>query len=155
MQLDSIDRRILSRLQQEGRLTNVELATQIGLSASPCLRRVKQLENSGVIAGYAARLDRRKLGLDILAFVEVQMERHSNIDAFREAVRAEPSVVSCFAMTGAFDFLLGVVTTSLDDFAAFTMQRLLRMPGVKDVRSSFVLEAVKDASALPLDHLAG
>ena len=153
MQLDSIDRRILTRLQHEGRLTNVELATQIGLSASPCLRRVKQLESSGVIAGYAARLDRRKLGLDILAFIEVQMERHSNVDAFREAVRAETSVVACYAMTGAYDFLLSVVTSSLDDFAAFTMQRLLRMPGVKDVRSSFVLEAVKDGSTLPLDHL--
>lgn len=156
VELDAIDRRILEKLQTDGRLTNVELAAAVGLSTSPCLRRVKQLEDEAVIVGYAARLDRRKLGLDILAIVEVQLERHGDetADAFRAAIRADKAVVACFALTGASDFLLTVVTPSLDDFATFTLKRLLAMPGVKDVRSSFVLETVKDGQGLPLDHLA-
>jgi Lrp/AsnC family leucine-responsive transcriptional regulator len=156
-QLDAIDQRILSRLQQDGRLTNIELADDVGLSASPCLRRVKKMEADGVIAGYTARLDRRKLGLDILAFVDVKIERHSDeaAQAFRDAVRADPSVIACYALTGDRDFLLTVATPSLDDFAAFDMHRLMRIPGVKEVRTSLVLETIKDGASLPLDHLSG
>jgi len=157
MTQDAIDLKILATLQRDARLTNVELADAVGLSPSPCLRRVKQLESDGLIAGYGAKLDRRKLGLDILAFVEVRIERHNDegAEAFRAAVRADESVVACYALTGDRDFLLSVVTPSLDDFAAFNMQRLLRMPGVKEVRSSFVLETVKDGTDLPLGHLRG
>lgn len=150
--LTRTDRRILEVLQTEGRLSNVELAARVGLSASPCLRRVKALEEVGLISSYVALLDRRKLGLDVVAYVEVQVDRRGDAgaDAFRQMVLREPAVVACQAMTGAFDYLLKVVTPNLDTYADFTMKRLLKTPGVKDVRSSFVLETIKDSTALPL-----
>ena len=153
--LSRTDRRILETLQVEGQLSNVDLATRVGLSPSPCLRRVKALEADGVISGYVALLDRRKLGLDVVAFVEVQVDRHNDTvaDAFRNAILRDPAVVTCQAMTGAFDYLLKVVVPNLDAYAEFTMKRLLKMPGVKDVRSSFVLETLKDSTALPLAQL--
>lgn len=155
LEISATDSRILRVLQEEGGLTNVELADRIGLSPSPCLRRVKHLENQGLISGYVALLDRRKLGLDVLAFVEVQVERHSDAvaAAFRDAVTKDPAVVSCHTMAGAFDYLLKVVAPNLDAYADFAMNRLLKMPGVKDVRSSFALETLKDTTALPLGHL--
>uniref|UniRef100_UPI003460CC55 Lrp/AsnC family transcriptional regulator n=1 Tax=Phenylobacterium montanum TaxID=2823693 RepID=UPI003460CC55 len=153
--LSRTDRRILETLQVEGQLSNVDLAARVGLSPSPCLRRVKALEADGVISGYVALLDRRKLGLDVVAFVEVQVDRHNDTvaDAFRNAILRDPAVVTCQAMTGAFDYLLKVVVPNLDAYAEFTMKRLLKMPGVKDVRSSFVLETLKDSTALPLAQL--
>jgi Lrp/AsnC family leucine-responsive transcriptional regulator len=153
--LSRTDRRILETLQAEGQLSNVDLAARVGLSPSPCLRRVKALEADGVISGYVALLDRRKLGLDVVAYVEVQVDRHNDTvaDAFRNAVLRDPAVVACQAMTGAFDYLLKVVVPNLDAYAEFTMRRLLKMPGVKDVRSSFVLETLKDSTALPLTQI--
>lgn len=153
--LSPADRRILDALQVEGRIANVDLAERIGLSPSPCLRRVKQLETTGVVTGYVALLDRKKLGLDVVAFVEVHLDRHSDeaAELFRKAVVAEPEVVAMHTMTGAYDYLLKVVTPDLDSYANFTMHKLLKMPGVKDVRSSFVLETWKDSTALPLAHL--
>jgi Lrp/AsnC family leucine-responsive transcriptional regulator len=150
-----MDTKILRVLQADAGLNNVELAERVGLSPSPCLRRVKQLEQDGVIAGYVALLDRRKIGLDIMAFVEVQVDRHSDTvaEAFRKAIERQPEVIACYAMTGSFDYLLKVVVPSLDAYADFTMHRLLKIPGVKDVRSSFVLDMLKDATALPLEHL--
>ena len=125
------------------------------MSPSPCLRRVKQLEARGVIGAYVALLDRRALGLDVMAFVEVHIDRHTDTaaDAFAGAVMREPEVAACYALTGAFDYLIQVIAPSLDAYAEFTMNRLLKMPGVKDVRSSFVLQAVKQSTALPLAHL--
>ena len=125
------------------------------MSPSPCLRRVKQLEERGVIIGYVGLLDRRSLGLDVMAFVEVHIDRHTDTDAeaFANAVRREPEVAACYALTGAFDYLIQVIAPNLDAYAEFTMNRLLRMPGVKDVRSSFVLQSVKQSTALPLGHL--
>ncbi len=153
--LSRTDRRILETLQTEGQLSNVDLAARVGLSPSPCLRRVKALEADGVIAGYVALLDRRKLGLDVVAFVEVQVDRHNDTvaEAFRHAILRDPAVVTCQAMTGAFDYLLKVLAPNLDAYADFTMKRLLKMPGVKDVRSSFVLETLKDSTALPLTQI--
>ena len=153
--LTDVDFRILEALQADGRLTNVELAERVGLSPSPCLRRVKALEARGLIKGYVALLDRRALGLGVMAFVEVQVERNSETaaEAFTGALEKEGAVVACYAMTGPYDYLLQVVTPSLDDYAQFAMQRLLKMPGVKDVRSSFALEAAKESTALPLGHL--
>ena len=153
--LSRTDRRILETLQAEGQLSNVDLAARVGLSPSPCLRRVKALEADGVIAGYVALLDRRKLGLDVVAFVEVQVDRHNDTvaDAFKNAILRDPAVVTCQAMTGAFDYLLKVIVPNLDAYAEFAMKRLLKMPGVKDVRSSFVLETLKDSTALPLTQL--
>jgi Lrp/AsnC family leucine-responsive transcriptional regulator len=155
VEIGRTDARMLQVLQLEGRLTNVELAERIGLSPSPCLRRLRQLEGDGLIDRYVALLDRRKLGLDVVAFVEVQVDRHSEsvASAFHAAMVRLPEVVGCFAMTGSYDYLLKVVVQNLDAYARFAMERLLKTPGVKDVRSSFVLETVKDTTALPLDHI--
>jgi Lrp/AsnC family leucine-responsive transcriptional regulator len=155
-ELSRTDIRILQVLQNDARLTNVELAERVGMSASPCLRRVRQLEAKGVIGAYVALLDRRALGLDIMAFVEVHIDRHNDkaVEAFAGAVMKEPEVAACYALTGAFDYLIQVIAPNLDAYAEFTMNRLLRMPGVKDVRSSFVLQSVKQSTALPLRHLS-
>lgn len=154
--LSRTDLKLLKLLQVEGGLTNVEVAERIGMSASPCLRRVRQLETAGIIAGYVARLDRRAIGLDIMAMVEVRVDRHheSVAEAFRTAIERESSVIECYTLTGAFDYLLKVVSPNLEAFADFAMKRLLGLPGVKEVRSSLVLETLKDSTALPLDHLA-
>ncbi|MDB5456504.1 MAG: asnC family transcriptional regulator, partial [Caulobacter sp.] len=145
LKLNRADRKILQILQQDGKLTNVELAERVGLSPSPCLRRVKQLEAAGLITGYVALLDRRGAGLGVLAYVEVGVDRHSEeaAEGFREAVMREPMVVGCYVMTGPYDFLLRVVAPDLDAYADFTMKRLVKMPGVKDIRSSFVLDTLK------------
>lgn len=155
MKLTRADRKILQILQEDGKISNVDLAERVGLSPSPCLRRVKQLEASGLIAGYVALLDRRKARLDLLAYVEVQVDRHSETaaEAFKEAVLREPLVVGCYAMTGGYDYLLRVVAPNLDAYADFTMKRLLKMPAVKGIQSSFVLDTIKDSPALPLDYL--
>lgn len=153
--LTRTDRKILDVLQTDAHVSNVELAERVGLSPSPCLRRVKLLEARGLIGGYVALLDRRKLGLDVVAFVEVQVDRHTDTAAaaFRAAVEGQPEIVACHMMTGAFDYLLKVVVPNLDAYAEFTLLGLLKMPGVKDVRSSFVLETLKDSTALPLTQL--
>ncbi|WP_449686863.1 Lrp/AsnC family transcriptional regulator [Aerophototrophica crusticola] len=143
--------RILDALQRNGRLSNVDLAEQVGLSPSPCLRRVRDLEEDGYIQGYAAILDRRKLGFGVVAFVEVKIDQNAEGDLrFRRAVEAIPEVVSCFVMTGTMDYLLQVVVPDLDAYAEVSMGKLLQIPGVKDVRSSFVLDVVKHSTCLPL-----
>jgi Lrp/AsnC family leucine-responsive transcriptional regulator len=153
--LTRVDRRILEVLQTDAQLSNVELAERVGLSPSPCLRRVKLLEAQGLIGGYVALLDRRKIGLGVMAFVEVQMDRHSDVGvaAFRAAMEGHAEIVACHMMTGSFDYLLKIVVSDLDAYAEFTLQHLLKMPGVKDVRSSFVLDTLKDSTALPLTQL--
>ncbi|QJE74308.1 Lrp/AsnC family transcriptional regulator [Aerophototrophica crusticola] len=149
--LDGADMRILDALQRNGRLSNVDLAEQVGLSPSPCLRRVRDLEEDGYIQGYAAILDRRKLGFGVVAFVEVKIDQNAEGDLrFRRAVEAIPEVVSCFVMTGTMDYLLQVVVPDLDAYAEVSMGKLLQIPGVKDVRSSFVLDVVKHSTCLPL-----
>jgi Lrp/AsnC family leucine-responsive transcriptional regulator len=155
-ELSRTDVNILDILQQEARLPNVELADRIGMSPSPCLRRVKQLEANGLIERYVALLDRRNVGLGILAFAEVKVPRRdddAHVERFKAAVQREPMVIGCYILAGQFDFLLKVVAADLDAYADFLVHRLLKMPGVQDVRSSFVMETVKDTTALPLDHL--
>ncbi|HZH29108.1 MAG TPA: Lrp/AsnC family transcriptional regulator [Azospirillaceae bacterium] len=156
-ELDRTDVRILEVLQADGRLTNVELAQRVGLSETPCLRRVRRLEQEGVISRYAAMIEARKVGLGLLAFVQITLERHrdADADAFKDAVMSHPEVVACWLMTGAYDFLLQIVAPDMDSYADFVLRHLLRMPGVKDVSSSFALQAVKPPSALPLEHLRG
>ncbi len=151
------DLRILRTLQKEASLTNVELAERVGMSPSPCLRRVRQLEARGVIRDYVAVLDRRSLGLDVMAFVEVSMDHHSDTaaEAFTRTVLREPTVTACYATSGSYDYMLIVVARGLDDYAEFAMKRLLKMPGVQSVRSSFVLQSVKESTALPLERSAG
>jgi Lrp/AsnC family leucine-responsive transcriptional regulator len=153
MTISSTDRKILSALQADGRLSNVALAEQIGMSPSPCLRRVKQLEDSGHIGQYVAILDRRKMGLGMIAFVEVKVPQVANaliIEQFKDAVRREPAIIGCYVMAGQFDFLLKVVARDMDAYSALAQNVLLQLPGVQDMRSSFVLEAIKDTTELPI-----
>ncbi|WP_376096505.1 Lrp/AsnC family transcriptional regulator [Roseomonas sp. CCTCC AB2023176] len=156
MDLDAIDRRILAALQRDGRLTNVQLAEEVGLSPSPCLRRVRLLEEAGIIAGYQAKLDRGALGLGLTVFVGVKVERHRDEAAarFRDSVRAVPEIVSCHLVSGESDFLLQVVVPDLAGYERLLLGTLLRLPGVSDIRSNFAIQTVKAEGGLPLDHLA-
>jgi Lrp/AsnC family leucine-responsive transcriptional regulator len=144
-ELDAIDRRILAELQRDGRLPIVELAERVGLSATPCLRRVKRLESHGVIARYAALVDTGALGIGMQALVEVTLEDHSEavVAAFEAAVRERQEVVACFAVTGEMDFLLLVHVADMEAYSTFALRTLLRMPGVKGSRSSFIMQTVK------------
>lgn len=150
--LDRTDLRMLAELQRHGRLPVIELADRVSLSPTACQRRLKKLEDSGVIARYAAVLDPAALGLGIEAFVRVAIERQSKdaTQAFETAIRGRPEVRACYVMTGDLDFLLHVQVADLAAFAEFSMRVLIGLPGVKDVRSSLVLEAVKRDEGLPL-----
>ena len=150
--LDSIDRRLLAELQDEGRVTNVELAQRVGLTAPPCLRRVRALEESGVIKGYRAEIDRQKVGLDVLAFVRLDAERNRG-DVTRqleEAILKIPEVIACHYISGTGTFELQVVSKDLNTFSQFARDVLINLPNVKDLHTSFSLGEVKAAGALPL-----
>lgn len=155
MQLDNLDRRILDALQRNAKLSNVQLAEEVGLSPSPCLRRVRLLEEAGVIRGYHAELDRSKSGLGLTVFVGVKVERHhdASANAFRAAVIDLPEVISCHVVSGVSDFLLQVVLPDLASYEDFLFSTLLKLPGVSDIRSNFAISTVKSQTALPLDHL--
>ena len=150
--LDSIDTNILESLQTNGRLTNLELAERVGLSPSPCLRRVRRLEEDGIIEGYRACLNRERMGFGVVAFVRVNIERHRDADAelFMKEVSMLPEVLSCYVTSGESDFLLQVVVADLSGFQQFALKKLIRVPGVKDIRSSFVLGTVKEGYTLPI-----
>jgi Lrp/AsnC family leucine-responsive transcriptional regulator len=143
--LDDIDKRIVTTLQAEGRLPMVDLAERVGLSPTPCQRRVKRLEEEGVIERYAALVSPPALGLVLQAMVQVTLDDHSEktVEAFEAAIRARPEVVACYAMTGDMDFLLHILVPDLASFSEFAMKALLRMPGVRGTRSSFIMQAVK------------
>ena len=146
IELDAIDRRIVTALQAEGRLPIVDLAERVGLSATPCQRRVRRLEESGVIARYAALVPPAALGLGLRALVQVTLDDHSEavVAAFEAEIRARPEVVACYAVTGDMDFLLHVQAPDLARFSDFAMKALLRMPGVRGTRSSFIMQEVKN-----------
>ena len=145
IEMDDIDRRILSTLQAEGRLPMVDLAERVGLSPTPCQRRVKRLEEEGVIERYAALVSPPAVGLALQAMVQVTLDDHSErtVEAFEAAIRARPEVVACYAVTGDMDFLLHILAPDLASFSEFAMKALLRMPGVRGTRSSFIMQAVK------------
>jgi Lrp/AsnC family leucine-responsive transcriptional regulator len=153
--LDRFDIAILAALQQDARLSNTELAARIGLSAAPTWRRVRWLEQQGYITGYRAEIDRRKIGLGVLAFVRVDAERNNAqaTQALEDALRALPEVVACHYISGAGTFELQVLATDLDAFSHWTMQTLFKLPNVKDLHTSFSLGEVKAGAALPLGHL--
>lgn len=154
--LDRYDIAILRELQRDARLSNTELAQRIGLSAAPTWRRVRALEARGVITGYRAELDRRRIGLGVLAFVRVETERSGGA-AMRELeaqIRALPEVIACHYISGAGTFELQVMATDLDAYARFSVETLLNLPNVKDIDTSFSLGEVKAGAALPLGHLA-
>ncbi|MDE2080694.1 MAG: Lrp/AsnC family transcriptional regulator [Burkholderiales bacterium] len=153
--LDRYDVAILAALQAEARLSNTDLAARIGLSAAPTWRRVKWLEEQGYITGYRAEIDRRRIGLGVLAFVRIDAERN-NAEATRAleaAIRALPEVVACHYISGAGTFELQVMCTDLDAYARWSMETLFKLPNVKDLHTSFSLGEVKAGAALPLAHL--
>lgn len=154
--LDKFDIAILQNLQTDARLTNAELASRVGLSAAPCWRRVKALEESGFITGYRAEINRHKIGLGVLAFVRLDAERITG-DATRqleEAIGKLPEIVSCHYISGTGTFELQVVARDLEAFSKFALQKLINLPNVKDMHTSFSLGEVKASSALPLGHLS-
>ena len=153
--LDKFDTAILNELQTDGRLTNAELASRVGLSAAPCWRRVRALEEAGFILGYRAEINRSKIGLGVLAFVRIDAERNSG-DALRQmeaAIRDIPEIVSCHYISGSGTFELQVVCPDLGEFSRFAREVLINLPNVKDLHTSFSLGEVKAAGALPLSHL--
>jgi len=154
-ELDRTDLKILDALQADGRLTNAELAEKVGLSLSPCWRRLKRLEDSGVIESYKAVLNRRALGLGVTAFVRVDIERHTPAmeRKFEDAIADLDEIVSCHVISGEGAFMLVVMSDSLESFSKFALDTLMALPGVKDTRTSFSLKEVKSSSALPLRQL--
>ncbi len=150
--LDLVDRKLVALLQEDGRLTNAELAERVGLSQSACHRRVKRLEDTGVISGYGAFVDRKRVGLNVLGYVFVKMESHSEdlLAAFMRSIEAIDEVVACYAISGGGDYLLKVVAADMDAYAEVVLKRLVRLPGVKDSESNFVLDTIKYDPALPI-----
>lgn len=154
--LDKFDLAILQELQTDGRLTNAELAQRVGLSAAPCWRRVRSLEEAGFIKGYHAEIDRHKIGLGVLAFVRVDTERTTGdlTRKLEDAIRKLPEVIACHYISGTGTFELQVVSQDLDSFSRFALRHLINLPNVKDLHTSFSLGEVKASHALPLGHLS-
>lgn len=154
-ELDAIDRRIIAQLQTDARLTNVELAQRVGLSPSPCLRRVKRLEDDGYIEGYRAALRRERVGLTFSVFLGVKIDGHSNHRAlkFEKAVTAMPEVIACHLVSGEADYFLEVVVPDLEHYQRFLVGKLLNLPIVREVRSNISIQALKASAVLPLEHL--
>jgi DNA-binding Lrp family transcriptional regulator len=151
--LDEIDRRILSALQQDGRLTIAELATKVGLSASPCHRRVGILEDEGIIERYVAVLDQRAVGLPVSVFVSIKLEsqREDALQKFAKAIAPWPEILECYLMTGPRDYLLRVVVADLAAYESFLKTKLTRLSGIGSIESSFALEQVKYTNRLPVE----
>ncbi|MAL95056.1 MAG: AsnC family transcriptional regulator [Haliea sp.] len=157
MKLDRIDRRILDLVQANGRISNLELADAVGLSPTPCARRVKRLEESGLIRGTVTLLDQGRLGLKLTAWIGISMDRHTpdRFDAFEAEVSSYPEVLECSVVTGqAADYLLKVVVPDMQHYERFLLGRLTRIPGVTGVHSSFELRRVMHRTALPLDYIS-
>ncbi|MDN7905088.1 Lrp/AsnC family transcriptional regulator [Burkholderia diffusa] len=150
--LDKIDRGMLDMLQQDGRVSNARLAEAFSLSETSCWRRLRRLEEAGLIAGYHARLDRRKLGLGVMAFVQIVCTQHSEevTAEFERLIQASPNVLACDNTTGEADFLLQVVAADLDDYSHFVERVLRRLPGVLSIRSNLSLRQLKSTQRLPI-----
>ncbi|WP_420348772.1 Lrp/AsnC family transcriptional regulator [Pelagibius sp.] len=153
MELDSIDRKILTALQADGRLSNVDLAEQVGLSPSPCLRRVRLLEEAGIIDRYVALVAQGAVGLPVSVFISIKLERQQeeDLDRFEAEVSAYPEVLECYLMTGTQDYLLRVVVADLAAYERFLKTKLTRVGNVASIESSFALKQVKYTNVLPLD----
>ena len=144
MLLTAIDRKILGALQQDGRMTIQAIAELVGLSASPCLRRIRQMEQAGIISGYSASVDQKAVGLPVSVFISIKL------DAFGAAIARWPEVMECYLMTGQFDFLLRVVCADLEAYEQFLRARLTQIAGVASIESSFSLGQIKQSRVLPL-----
>jgi Lrp/AsnC family transcriptional regulator, leucine-responsive regulatory protein len=154
--LDAIDRRILDTLQEDSSLTNVKLAEKVGLSPSPCLRRVRILEEAGIIERYVAVLDHEAVGLGMTAFIEVRLDskKHRDVEEFETAVARLPEVLECHIVAGDYDYLLRVVLSDMTRFRQFIMNRVLEMPNIASTRSSFSVGEVKRTTKLPLPPIS-
>ncbi len=150
--LDAIDRKILTILQTDGRIANVELAEKAGLSASPCARRVKQLEDTGIISRYAALIDQKAVGLPVNVFVNVTLERQVEgaLQNFETEILKRPEVMECYLMTGEADYFLRVVVADLDAYERFLVEHLTRVPGIANIKSSFALKQIGYRTELPI-----
>ena len=151
-ELDAVDRKILVQLQANGRMSLADLADKVGLSASPCLRRVRMLEKAGVISRYVAVLDQRAVGLPVSVFVSIKLERQKQdaLDRFAKAIERWPEVLECYLMTGPRDYWLRVVVPDLAAYERFVKQKLTRLEGIASIESSFALEQVKYTNVLPV-----
>lgn len=157
IQIDKTDRRILAQIQKDASLTNQQLAEKVGLSPSPCLRRVRALEDAGIIVRTVTILDHKKLGLSLTAIILIGMDRHTpeRFAAFEEQVADYPEVLECYLVTGHdADYMLKVVVPDMDEYHHFLLNRITRIQGVSGVHSSFVLKRVIDHTALPLGYLS-
>ena len=152
MELDRADRIILDCLQRDGRITNAALAARASLSESACLRRVRALETSGLVAGYGAQLNQEKAGFPVNVFVHITLDRQDQADlqTFERAVRKIPEVMECYLMSGEYDYLVRVVVADMADFERIHSHQLTRLPGVVRVHSSFALRTVQKSAALPI-----
>ncbi len=154
--VDRIDTEILTCLQSDGRLSNARLAEKVGLSETPCWRRLKRLEETGIIEGYQAVINRRALGLGVMAFVQLTCSEHDEetTAAFQKAIEKSPNVLSCHNTTGDADFLLQVVARDLDDYSRFVEKVIRRLPGVTGIKSSLSLRELKSSNRLPIQEAA-
>jgi Lrp/AsnC family leucine-responsive transcriptional regulator len=150
--LDALDRKILESLQADGRISVADLAARVGLSPSPCLRRVRNLEKAGVISRYVALLDQRAVGLPVSVFVSIKLEKQKqeSLDRFEKAIQRWPEILECYLMTGSRDYWLRVVVPDLDAYERFVKQKLTRIEGIASIESSFALQQVKYSNVLPL-----
>ena len=156
MKPDRLDKRILREIQRDGTITNLELAERIGLSPSPCARRVKQLEDAGIILGRVTLLDPKKLDLKLTALIQISMDRHTpdRFEKFEEQIRSYAEVTECLLITGqSADYQLKVVVPDMEYYQEFLLNKITRIEGVTDVHSSFILREVQNTTALPLDHI--
>ncbi|WP_277019336.1 MULTISPECIES: Lrp/AsnC family transcriptional regulator [Paracoccus] len=151
-QIDAVGAQILTLLQEDGRMSNARLAEHLGMSETPCWRRLKRLEEAGVIEGYQAVLNRRKLGLGVMAFVQLRCSEHDQAATaeFQRIVQTTPNILACHNTTGADDFLLIVVVRDLDDYSRFVDSTLRRLPGVTSIRSNLSLKEMKASNRLPV-----
>jgi Lrp/AsnC family leucine-responsive transcriptional regulator len=153
--LDRTDRRILTELQKNGRISNLELADAIGLSPSPCLRRVKQLEDSGIIEGYTALLNASRLGLKLMALIQINMDKHTpdRFEHFENMIKSYPEVLECLLIAGqSADYLLKIAVQDMEVYQDFLLNKITKIPGVTDVHSSFVLRQVISTTRLPVGN---
>lgn len=152
MKLDAVDLKILAALQGDGRMSILNLAQRIGLSPSPCARRVRMLEDAGVIKGYSAIIDQAKVGLPVSAFASIKLERQreEDLDRFAQAVKRWPEVVDCYLMTGQRDYLLRIVVNDLRAYEDFIKSKLTRLDGVASIETSFALDQMKRSEVLPI-----
>mgnify|MGYP001480433307 FL=1 len=155
LELDRIDRRILNVIQQDARISNADLAREVDLSPSPCWRRLRALQEAGVIRQHVSLLDADAVGLPVSVFVSVSLDKQieDNLARFEEAVRERPEVMECYLMTGEADYLLRVVVPDLRAYERLVLEQLTRIPGVANIKSSFALKQVSYKTALPLEHL--